>query len=372
MRVLPVLIFVLAFAPQVRAETSVTVAQLERFLTSSRATRMPDEEIADRLSKVTLSEQLTSKILIRIRAETALGQHGEEQLDLLAASSIFEAPPADELPKSAAPDAGERKRIVGLARDYARLAVSLLPDFIAVRSTRYFTNTPEESSSRRAEHRIRMHLARESRREIAFQGGHEIKRKLGSPAKVIEDENTPGGLSTWGEFGAILKVVLGDSSDDSLQWSRWQTDEAGTQLAVFRYTIPRADSHYAIDFCCFQKSIDEPADYEFHDKPGYSGEIYVDPKSGEVDRITLDAQLKEDDPVTRSAIAVQYGPVVIGGRRYICPLWSIAISDFHNALIEKIDGIGTERHLNETEFSEYHKFGSTSRIVNSAADGQNN
>jgi hypothetical protein len=70
--------------------------------------------------------------------------------------------------------------------------------------------------------------------------------------------------------------------------------------------------------------------------------------------------------VTRSAIAVQYGRVPIGGKQYVCPLWSIAISDFQNSLIEKIDGTGTESHLNETEFTNYHKFGSSSRILTGA------
>ncbi|HXS75559.1 MAG TPA: hypothetical protein VN753_05230 [Terracidiphilus sp.] len=64
-------------------------------------------------------------------------------------------------------------------------------------------------------------------------------------------------------------------------------------------------------------------------------------------------------------MAVQYGHVIIG-KQYMCPLWSIALSDFHSALIEKIDRIGAERHLNETEFTDYHKFGSTSCILSGA------
>jgi hypothetical protein len=116
--------------------------------------------------------------------------------------------------------------------------------------------------------------------------------------------------------------------------------------------------------------LDDPADYRFRDKPAYAGEIYVDPANGEIDRITLDAELDQDGLVSRSAIAVQYGHVIIGGKQYVCPLWSIAVSNFHNALIEKIDGIGTERHLNETEFTNYHKFGSSSRILTEVGAGQ--
>lgn len=372
MRALLMWICVFLFAPPIRAATSVTVKQLEQFLTSSGAARLSDKDIAGRLGEVELSEQLTSETLTRIRSETTLGPNSEEQLDLLAAASMFAPPPGDELLKLAAPTPGEQERIVQLTRDYARRALSLLPDFIAVRSTRYFTNVPADDPRRRVKPKIQMHLVRESNREIAFQDGHEIKRALSNTGTIGEAPATTGGLSSWGEFGAILKIVLGDASGDGLQWNRWQTSDSGTQLAVFRYIIPRASSHYTIDFCCFQKSLDEPVDYEFHDKPGYSGEIYIDPANGEINRITLDAKLEEDVPVTRSAIAVQYGPVVIGGKQYVCPLWSIAISDFHNALIEKIDGIGTERHLNETEFIDYHKFGSSSRILSGAVAAPNN
>jgi len=356
---------VFLLTPPIHSATDVTVAQLEHFLTSSRAARMPDAEIAERLNAVTLSEQLTPGTLNRIRNETNLGPKSEEQLDLLAAASMFAAPPADEKPNLAAPEPGEQDRMIQLIRNNARQALSLLPDFIAVRTTRYFTNIPAVEPRRTTKPKIQMHLTRESKGEIAYQNGHEIKRGVGNTEVARQDRTEAGGMSTWGEFGAILKVALGDTSQDSLQWSRWQRTDTAAELAVFRYTIPRASSHYSIDFCCFQKSIEEPVDYEFHDKPGYSGEIYVDPTNGEINRITLDAQLM-DGPVTRSAIAVQYGHVVLGGKQYVCPLWSIAISDFHNALIEKIDGIGTERHLNETEFTDYHKFGSSSRILSGA------
>jgi len=371
MRAHSVWMCVVLFALPIHAATTVTVAQLEHFLSSSRAGRMSDEETADRLSAVSLSEQLTAVSLNRIRMETNLGPKSEEQLDLLAAASIVAAPPADEVPKLAAPSSREQERIVQAARDYTRRALALLPDFVAVRSTRYFTNVPAAVNGKRVKPRILMHQTRESRREIVYRDGHEMKRAIGAPGSESGEQSAMAGLSTWGEFGAILTVALNDSSADNLQWSRWQKGDAGIQLAVFRYTVPRVNSHYKVDFCCFQKSLDEPVDYEFHDKPGYAGEIYIDPTNGEINQITLDAQLDEG-PVSRSAIAVRYGPVIIAGKRYVCPLWSIAISDFDNALIEKIDGVGTERHLNETEFTGYHKFGSTSRILSDAVGAPRN
>jgi hypothetical protein len=173
---------------------------------------------------------------------------------------------------------------------------------------------------------------------------------------------------TWGEFGPILTVALVDSFRENLSWSRWQKSNTGEEVAVFRYTIPRSSSHYLIDFCCYQRSKEDPEMLRFRDKPGYHGELYLNPTTGVVDRITLEAELTEEDPVTASAISVEYGKAGIGGKSYVCPIYALAISEFHNRDVEVIDGVGLEKHINETHFLEYHKFGSTARIVAATPD----
>jgi hypothetical protein len=363
------LLCVLTLTISVGATAPVTVAQVEQFLTSARASKLSDDEIADRLSKVTLSEQLTVTTLARIHTETDLGPDTEEQLELLGASSLLLAPPKAELPNVPAPDSSAQKQITDRARDYARRALHLLPDFLAERETRAFDNVPVRvNKSKHAKAKIQVHFVRESRREIAFRNGREVNRAIAGTGKS-QDVEIASGLSSWGEFGAILTVVLGDATDESLEWSRWQTSDSGAQVAVFRYAIPRSSSHYTVDFCCYRKSDDDPIEYPFNDKPGYHGQIYVDPASGEIDRITLEAELLETDPVMRSALAVQYGQVAIDAKRYLCPIWSVAVSELHSAAIEKIDGIGIERHVNKVEFGHYHKFGSTARILTGAAAG---
>ena len=369
MRAFFVVLCVLTLIIPVGAGAPVTVAQVEQFLTSARASKLSDDEIADRLSKVTPSEQVTVATLRRIHSETHLGPNTEEQLELLAASSLFLAPPEAELPDVPAPDSSAQKEITDKARDYARRALHLLPDFLAVRDTRVFDNVPVNGNvSKHARAKIQMHFVREARREIAFRNGREVNRAIEGTGKSDDVENASG-LSSWGEFGAILTLVLGDATDESLRWSRWQTSDSGAQVAVFRYEIPRSSSHYTVDYCCYRKSDDDPIEYPFNDKPGYHGEIYVNPTSGEIDRVTLEAELLETDPVTRSALAVQYGQVTIDAKRYLCPVRSVAVSELHSAAIEEIDGIGIERHVNKVEFGHYHKFGSTARILTGAAAG---
>jgi hypothetical protein len=354
--------FVVLIAP-VRGATRVTVAQLEHFLTSSRAAKLSDAEIADRLSQVRLSEQLTAAALKRISSERELGSETAEQIELLAAASIFESPPALELPEWPPPDAATQAEIVRAARDSVNGAVHLLPDFLAVRVTRSFDNLPITEGKKHTKPKIAMHFVGEFRREISIRSGREVHRPFGDARHAVADQPAGGGFSTWGEFGAILAIVLRDSFNGSVAWSRWQKSEAGTRVAVFRYAVPRAASHDTVDFCCYAELEDAPAIYSFHDKPGYHGEIYVDLASGEIDRITLEAELNESDPVTRSEVAVEYGAVSIAGRRYVCPIWSVAVSEVHNLAMRKIDGVGLEEHVNVVQFGEYHKFGSTARIM---------
>jgi len=67
----------LPFRASGRGAKAVTVAQLEQFLTSERSAKLSDQEIANRLSNVTLAEQLTARTLNYIRTETSLGPSGK-------------------------------------------------------------------------------------------------------------------------------------------------------------------------------------------------------------------------------------------------------------------------------------------------------
>jgi hypothetical protein len=324
---------------------------------------LPDAEIADRLNQVVLAEQLTATTLKRITLEVELEPKTAEQVELLAAGSMFEAPPVAELPALPAPDAVMQAQMLKGAHDYVSSALHLLPDFLAVRVTRSFDNLPIAADKKHAKPKIEMHFVQETRREIAVRDGREESIPADGNGGSASLRRRPEGFSTWGEFGAILATVLEDSFNGSVSWSRWQTGEDGKAVAVFQYVIPRSASHDAVDFCCYSKADDDPATYSFHDRPGYHGEIWVDPASGEIDRITLEAELNGDDEVTTSRVAVQYGSVEIAGKRYVCPFRSVAVSEVHNRAMEKIDGTGLERHVNLVQFVDYHKFGSTARVV---------
>lgn len=334
----------------------MTVAQLEQFLASKQASRESDAQLSELLGMVGLSEQLTSSTLTQIVRDIKLGPQSSEQLQLLASSSIFEQPPQIELPRTPPPDAATQLQMIASAEKYVSSVLHLLPDFLALRSTSSFDNTLRLAGGKQGKQQIAaLHFLGETRRDITYRNGHEINSASGSSSAAF-------GLTTWGEFGPILKIVLSDSFQGSVRWSRWQISENGVRVAVFRYAVPKSASHYLIDFCCYVMSQDNPVSFPFRDHPAYHGELFIDPATGTVDRITLQAELTESDPVTASDIAVQYGPVDIGGKSYICPIHGVAISTVHNLQMKAVDGIGLEKHVNIVRFLNYHKFGSTARI----------
>ena len=353
LRCFVILLTFVGLAVRIHPQIQVTVAQLRQFLTSKQGAKESDTDLADRLSSVTLSQQLTPDTLSRLISETAIGPKSAEQLQLLAFVSIFNSPPRAELPDIPAPDSAARQKMTSAAVNYVNTSLKLLPDFLATRTTLSFDNTLEPTELKHARPKATMHIVRRSHREIAYRNGRE----------VADAALTDSGLTTWGEFGPILKTVLGDSFIGDVEWARWQTSETGNPLAVFRFAVPKAASHYLVDFCCYQKSKDDPVQYPFREKPGYRGELYLDPATGAIDRITLQADLTDADPVTKSEIAVQYGPVDIGGKNYICPIRGIAVSEVHNLVMESVDQVGLEKHINVVRFLNYHKFGSTTRIV---------
>jgi hypothetical protein len=341
----------------------VTITQLRSFLLDQHKAKSPDNETAHHLNSVSLTERLTDQALNRMINETMPGPESVEQLRLLADASIFAALPSREGPIFPAPESGAQEAMLRAGAEYAHTSLQRLPDFLAIRDTRRFDNTPQASGSRHTKPKIQLHWTGEFKEQITYSDGAEIAGdSAGKQTTSAETMMHPGLLSV-GEFGPILSVVFSDSAQGGLRWARWEMDSVVGRLAVFRYTVPKSRSHYLVDFCCYTRPDDETQEFPFRDHPAYHGEVALSSDSGIVRRITIQADLESSAPILTSGLAVQYGEVEIGARAYICPVRSIAMTTLHNHKMERIDGIGIERHLNEIEYLDYHKFGSTSRMV---------
>jgi VWFA-related protein len=192
------------------------------------------------------------------------------------------------------------------------------------------------------------------------------------------------GLVSGGEFGNTLGMIVADGAKGTMSWSHWE-ESAGGRAAVFQYAVPASASHYEV-LSTFKREevvagVDTPAGGSrgirgigtrpnvsasnvsiVHTRPGYHGQIWVNPADGTILRVTMDADLNKGAPFRRAAILVEYGPVDIAGSTFICPVRGIALSKALDDP-ETITGDAPSEWLNETHFTHYHRFGSTTRIL---------
>jgi VWFA-related protein len=349
----------------------MTVAQLEQMLGTERAAHKSDIEIARKISDVELSERLTDLALGQLSKQFAGGSQPAMALLLLADRSSFLDPPANELPATAAPDAATQQHLLEAAKRFAVETLPNLPNLLATRTTFSFDDSPQEVTKGGYPQRIGLHSVGSSKAEVSVW--NEKKSPLArtgfasSPAQV--------GLTSWGEFGSLLLIILGDAGEGRIVWSHWENTAAGV-VAVFQYEVPKTASHYEINTPVEQIQHNTASNRwasdggmaarfttaTIHNKPGYKGSLWVDPATGTIVRVTLVADLKGDSAMQRIAILVDYGPVPIRNKTVICPVRSLALASAPATVDASLKGAATE-WLNENLFTDYHMFAATSRIL---------
>lgn len=357
MRTLAVLLALAGMALSAIAEKRVTVAQLEQTLIDARGTQ--DTELAQRLSEMELTERLSATTLARLQAGLP-GQKTTNELVILSDEAAFLPLPANEIPVTAAPDAAAQRQIMSLVVDYVAKTVHQMPNFMASRETHSFQDRPEGLFTHRP-----LHLVGQTSAAVIYKDGREVEAPAGERKKgAAETKGRVAGLVSRGEFGPILSTVLLDAARSTLAWSHW---ESGPErpVAVFRYTVPRKQSHYEV-----RLGIDPNFLWDFHELSGYHGEMAIDPESGAILRVTALADLAPEEPVVRASIMVEYGPVEIGGKSYICPLRSVALAQRpqQDAPLGAVPARSVKQTdlitlLNEVEFKQYHVFRGDSRIL---------
>ena len=365
------LLFVLAsVALPACAAKRVTVEQLERILSANRS--KSDEKIAQQLSGLEITERLNTARFSRWQAVLP-GPESRRALLILADMSAFLEPPASEIPATATPDLASQQQIMALAVTYAVKTISKLPDFFATRDTIFFEDTPQTSKADTSTIPYQpLHPVSRSSETVLYRDAREV---VDTKASKSKKNDAAHGLTTRGVFGPILGTVLVDVGEGKLVWSHWEQGASGP-LAVFHFVVAREKSHYEVSFCCVPG---DSGNGVFQQYTGYNGEIAVDPVNGTILRLTLKADLKAPDPLLRSDIMVEYGPVEIGGQTYICPTKSVSVTlaptlpsntfemQRYRGLLLDQDKYAAMEHLqtllNDAAFVQYHLFRAESRIL---------
>lgn len=362
-------------APSVPAKP-ITVSQLLQKLDApapapASLSDIPEARLQDatqslQIEHLQLSERLTSPTLARILAQHTFGPQTQRSLSLLADRSALLDPPAAELPTRPPPDAAQQQHILESARAFVFQTLSHLPNFFATRTTSQFFGIPPELNKTGLPIHIGLHPRGTYSREITFRDGKELI----DPMKARTAPTLPqAGLESWGEFGPEPAVILMDVTSGAIAFHHWEQTPAGL-AAVFRYSVAEPDSHYAVDYTCNGSNA-------FHAQPAYHGSLAIDPQSGAILRITLQADSKPDAPLSHVASVIEYGPVEIGGRTYTCPLHSLAFSveeigicfrELKDQALVHNRELVQPLILNQTTFTDYHRLGSTSRIITDPSD----
>jgi hypothetical protein len=341
----------------------VSVAQLEQRLEAAHGSK--DNEVAQELSGVELTERMSSTRLSSWKGRLP-GERSRAALVAVADRSAFLALPPADIPAAAPPDPAVRQQMLSRMVEYWTKTMLQLPDFSATRTTILFDEPPpKEDTWKIVTSDQSLHAIETSNTAVLYRDGKEVLDAGSRNGKKKSPREN--GLDTQGTFGPILAVIFHGFSGahSEFVWSHWEQGADGLQ-AVFRYVVPQAASHFEVNFCCL---ADPDGTISLNKIAAYHGEVAIDPASGAILRVTVDAHLEPRLPMLSSAIMVEYGPVVIGEKTYICPIRSVSISRWRGVTIltEWAQTFGVygrfKTMLNDMTFSKYHIFRAQSRVL---------
>jgi VWFA-related protein len=336
----------------------LTVAQLTQWMHDAQGES--DGELAKQLSILELTERANTAEIASWTTELHSKKAREALLALVDASAFLDPPAAYVLPDPP-PDENAQREMVSLATEYLNNTIPRLPNFFARRTAISYEEIPPfYQGIGRFTAAQPLHAVNTSKTTVLYRSGAEVEAK--SPQANKQDRY----LTTYGTFGPVLGAVKGALAN-SVTWSRWEKDASGERRAVFRFAVPAAASRYRTGGCCLP---DREGNMGFGTSTAYHGQIAIDPASGAVLRILVQADLKGFVPLNRSGVIVTYAPVVIGGKTYICPIHSVSLLRARsvNALREwdtqeflTWGPYATE--LNDFRYDDYRMFRGESRML---------
>ena len=351
----------------------MSIDQMEQFLIKLHG--KPDGKVAGELEEIQLTERVSQARLARWETDFP-GSGARETLMKLADESAFLSSPESDVLRDPPPDEDTQRQILEHAVEYIKTTLTRLPNFYATRETTHFEDTPSQEAVSRSGNNpigagmramrapgiaVAMTDYRSLRGKgtystmVRYQDGYEVHNSAAGTGG--KEQQAAAGLTTSGEFGPILEVVMGDAMRGEVKWAHWEQG-ASEPVAVFSYSVAADQSNYAVGLPAGPK-IDQIY-------PGYHGEIAIDPATGEILRISVAADLPPPYETMQTALQVDYGPVTIGGRSYICPTHGVAYSKVPvagAAAEPQSSTVTVQTQLNDVAFTEYHLFRAEARIV---------
>lgn len=371
----------------------VTVAELQELIRSLHSEKKSDAESAGALKQIELSEELTRAALSEL-TKSSLGPLTTEQIFVLEARSAGLAPPASDLPNVPAPDAAEQKAILIRANNYIGKTFEQTPPLAAKKTTLRFQDSTEAIASSSG-------IASGAKDAVTSSGmsssGTFIHYINAGVSPIVLEHGTlrmSGGRDSvrWGANGLIkvpepepnVALVFKEAqSAGTINWIRWESF-AGKTAAVFSYDVPREESKLEVAVCCFPNvkqagvarfytsttgpllgaerggggvagNFQTNTDWnEFKSIVPYHGRLYIDPATGSVLRVVVEAAFKPSDVVHQMDTRIDYGPAKTGLGTFVVPVRSVV-----NLVVvpngeSGAGGYSTRTALFSSEYSDYH------------------
>ena len=251
--------------------------------------------------------------------------------------------------------------MLSLVSAYLDATIRKLPDLFATRTTVRYQETPMYLEAGTSVTYQPLHVTDTSTTTVRYRNGYEFAEAKPPKRKPNEPQ-----LITYGVFGPALEGVRDAiETNGGFTWIRWEQGAHG-RLAVFAYTLPAEKSARQVWLCCLPDGDGTEA---FQRYAGYREEIAIDPDNGAILRLAFQANLKSTTPLARTDIMIEYAPVEIGGRTYVCPLRSISIVRGRSVRVlsewdESFRTYGPyATMLNDITFDHYHVFQSESHVL---------
>lgn len=382
----------------------ITVAELTDMLKSMQDQKKGDQDVANALKQVQLSEQLTRNVMNSL-GSYAPGPLTTEQIYVLEARSAVLAPPASDIPTTPAPDAAAQKALLDKAADYAAKTYGQLPAITATKTTLRFQDNVEAAAPSSGMSGSGKDVSVGAGFVPPFQYVHYINSTDSAFTLDHGAEKLPADKTNWGANKMIalaepdpgLATVYNDAqTNGTISWLRWETVN-GKPAAVFAFTVPKKKSHFAVNVCCFP-NVDQTGtarfssaalgtagagqtgasgsgggasgtfqtttdwhNYKANGVP-YHGAFFIDPDSGIVVRMITEAELKPTDVVHQEDTRVDYGPVKVGDKTIVLPVRTIINTEVvPNGDSQAAGRFSTRCTLFTSEFKDYQIAGASAQ-----------
>ena len=373
----------------------ITAAELTDLLRSLEQEKKNDTEVANALKQVELTEELTRSAMNSL-VGLVKGPLSTEQIYVLEARSANLAPPASDLPAMPGPDAPAQKAILAKAETYVTRTYDQLPALTATRTTLRFQDNVEAlaassgissgakeavTSSGFTKPASYIHYINSTARVVTSERGVEKK-----PAEKDQTKWGANGMTAIQEPDPSLGRVFNEAqAAGTLQWLRWESIN-GKPAAVFSFAVPKQKSKLAVNFCCFP-NIDQAGVarfytsatasaiagseatgggggvtgnfqthtewHEFKTTAPYHGRFFIDPETGVVVRMIVEAEMKPGEVVHQLDTRVDFAPVKAGQGTFVVPVKTVVNSVVVPNGESGAGGYSTRRTLLSSEYSEY-------------------